>query len=106
MITTKQRLLQLLGLAQRASKIVSGEPQVLTAIRTQSAKLVFVGSDSGQATAKKIRDKCHYYQIDITEALSKQELSMALGRKRTVIAVVDQGFAKKMAQLVNQMQTG
>ncbi|MGZ7246578.1 ribosomal L7Ae/L30e/S12e/Gadd45 family protein, partial [Streptococcus pyogenes] len=42
----KQKVLNLLGLAQRAGRLISGEELVVDAIRKGQAKLVFLAEDA------------------------------------------------------------
>ena len=53
----KQKISNLLGLAQRAGRIISGEELVVKAIQDQKAKLVFLAHDAGPNLTKKIQDK-------------------------------------------------
>ena len=53
----KQKVLNLLGLAQRAGKLVTGEELVTKEIQAQKAKYVFVASDAGKHTLKKLQDR-------------------------------------------------
>ncbi|KMO58564.1 50S ribosomal protein L7, partial [Lacticaseibacillus rhamnosus] len=53
----KQAVLNLLGLARRASRLTTGDQLVLSAIRSGEAKLVFVASDASANTRKKFSDK-------------------------------------------------
>lgn len=96
----RQKVLNLLGLAQRANKLVTGEQLVLKQVRTKKAYLVFIASDGGQSTHKKISDKCHSYGVALSSDFSQLELSTAIGQKRSLIAVTDLGFSKKMRQLL------
>lgn len=95
-----QKLMNLIGLAQRASRLIVGETQVLTVVRSQQAKLVILAADAGAATAKRITDKCAFYQIPLTQALTSTELTTALGRPRKIAAVMDAGFARSMEALM------
>jgi len=99
-MTNDEKLLNLLGLAQRARKLVTGEEQVLTEVKKQKAKLVFLASDLGDATMKKTTDKCKTYKTPFVDKFSYMELSNAIGQSRKVIAVMDAGFAKKMKELL------
>lgn len=96
----KQRLFNLLGLAQKAGKIVSGEELVTKEIQLSKAQLVFIAQDAGKNTLKKIKDKSTYYQIPCCDLFSAAELTNALGKPRKVVAVMDAGFAKKMGELI------
>lgn len=96
----KQKAMNLLGLAQRAGKLETGEQFVLAAIRQEKAKLVLVASDASPGTTKKFIDKSSFYAAPLSRVLSAQELTTAIGAKRSLIAVMDAGFAKKLCQLL------
>lgn len=96
----KQKVLNLLGLAQRASKLTTGEELALKEIRNRKAKVVFIAADASQNTQKKIKDKCSFYQIPCFDTLTAAEIAHALGKPRMVVAVLDAGFAKKMQELL------
>jgi ribosomal protein L7Ae-like RNA K-turn-binding protein len=88
---------QLLGLAMRAGKVVSGEEQVLKAIRFQKAKLVLLSMDASQNTSKRITDKAAYYDIPLIRAGLREQLGQAIGKEqRVVIAVSELGLASKI----------
>ncbi|WP_193750814.1 ribosomal L7Ae/L30e/S12e/Gadd45 family protein, partial [Streptococcus infantis] len=55
----KQKIANLLGLAQRAGKIISGEEMVVKAIQDQKVRLVFLAHDAAPNLTKKIQDKSH-----------------------------------------------
>lgn len=99
-LNNRDKLIQLLGLAQRAGKIISGEEQVLKAIRSNKASLVFLAQDAGPNLSKKITDKSNYYTVEVSTVLTTLELSTALGKPRKVTAVADAGFSKKMRTLM------
>ncbi|MDR1473708.1 MAG: YlxQ-related RNA-binding protein [Lactobacillales bacterium] len=95
----KSKILNFLGLAMRAGKIITGESLVIEAIRTRKAKLVFLASDSGVSTSKKVTDKAKFYGIEIIDLFTSDELSQAIGKARKVLAVSDKGFAKNLMKL-------
>ncbi|MGT2910361.1 YlxQ-related RNA-binding protein [Streptococcus cameli] len=96
----KQKILQLLGLAQRANCLVSGEEFVVEAIRKGQAKLVFLANDAAHNLSKKVSDKSQSYQVDVVTAFSTLELSTAVGKSRKAIALTDAGFTKKMRSIM------
>ena len=96
----KQKVSNLLGLAQRAGKIISGEEMVVKAIQDRKVKLVFLAHDASPNLTKKIHDKSHYYQVEVITVFSTLELSIAVGKSRKVLAVTDAGFTKKMRALM------
>lgn len=99
----KQRVLNLLGLAMRAGKIVVGEDFVVKVIRKQKDVLIFLAKDTGVHTSKKIMDKAKFYGVPVVRLFTFEELSHAIGKSRKVLAVVDSGFSKQMQLLVNKI---
>lgn len=97
----KQKILNLLGLAQRARKVVTGTETVLKQVRAHQAVIVFVASDSAANTRKRFTDKCRSYDVSLTLDFTELELSSAIGQKRSVIAVTDKGFGRKMLELLS-----
>ncbi|MBA2796483.1 ribosomal protein L7Ae/L30e/S12e/Gadd45 family protein [Streptococcus porcinus] len=95
-----ERLANLIGLAQRAGKVVSGEELVVKAIQNQNVQLIFLANDAGPNVTKKITDKSKYYNVEVSTVLNALELSSALGKARKVVAIADAGFSKKMRTLM------
>ena len=94
------KFLQLLGLAMRAGKVVSGEDFVIQEIRSGKAQLVILSMDAKKNTEKKISDKCHSYKVPLLRYGTRQELGNAIGKEaRVVIAVTDRGFARSFMKL-------
>jgi ribosomal protein L7Ae-like RNA K-turn-binding protein len=94
------KVLQLLGLAMRAGKIVSGEELVLDAIRTRKAKLVLISRDASANTKKKISDKCRSYQVELIQEFDRYEIGHAIGKEeRVVLGITDEGFVRKIREL-------
>ncbi len=87
----------LLGLCQKAGKLVSGEFAVENAIKSGSACVVLVSKDASDNTKKKFRDKCEFYGVPIYSFGDKEALGHAIGKEvRTSIAITDNGFAKTL----------
>ena len=95
-----EKLANLLGLAQRAGRVISGEELVIKAIQSRKAKLIFLAHDAGPNLTKKVTDKSNYYDIEVSTVFSTLELGAALGKPRKVLAVTDTGFSKKMRTLM------
>ena len=89
------RFLHLLGLAQKAGKLSSGEEMVLASVKSGKAMLVILAGDASDNTKKLFYDKCSFYGVPVKEYGSKAELGWAIGRaERSSIAVEDKGFAE------------
>ncbi|MGX7023393.1 YlxQ-related RNA-binding protein [Vagococcus hydrophili] len=99
-MTNKDKFLNLLGLATKAGKLVSGDDTTVKAVRKNNVRLVIVATDASEGTIKKMTDKCQYYQTPIIVACTKAEISHAIGKSRTIIGVCDNGFSKKMRELL------
>jgi len=95
------KVLQLLGLAMRAGKVVSGEETVLEQIRTGRAEIVFLALDAAKNIEKKMSDKCSSYQVPLRRYGTRYDLGKAIGKgERVVIAVTDPGFARSLEKLL------
>lgn len=94
--------MSLLGLSNRARKIISGEELVVKEVRSSRAKLVLLSEDASANTTKKISDKCTYYQIPLRTVSDRYILGQAIGKDaRVVVAVTDSGFANKLMSLLD-----
>jgi ribosomal protein L7Ae-like RNA K-turn-binding protein len=97
----EQRLMSLLGLAQKAGKIASGEMAMENAVKTGKARLLLIAADASANTRKGHRDLATYYQVTYHEVLSKEQLGNAIGKPpRAALAVIDAGFSKTISETV------
>lgn len=97
----RQKILNLLGLAQRARKLTLGEEFVLKGL-TKEHSLVFLASDAGENIKNKILKKTDYYSVFLIDSFDSNELSKAIGKEnRRVILVSDKGFTKKFKEYLN-----
>lgn len=91
------RFYSLLGLCQKAGKLVSGSMLCERVIKSGKAHLTIVSSDAAHNTKKKFDDLCNYYNVKIISASSKELLGHAIGKKsRTVVAILDNGFKQML----------
>ena len=94
---SQNRVLSMIGLAQKAGKTASGEFSTEKAVKTGCAALVIVSTESSDNTKKKFRNMCTYYEVPYFEFGSKEELGHATGREmRASLAVQDAGFSEAM----------
>ncbi|MBU0997451.1 MAG: ribosomal L7Ae/L30e/S12e/Gadd45 family protein [Firmicutes bacterium] len=90
----REHLLKNLGLAYRAQAVVSGEEFSLNEIKSGKAKLVFLASDAGKNTTKRVSDKSAFYKVELINTFTTEELSRAIGKtNRKVLAVTRVKFA-------------
>ena len=89
------KILNNLGLCQRASGLISGEEMVLNAICSGQVCYIFLAKDASEASKKKILDKALFYKVEINEVYTSIELSHAIGKiNRMVIGIINKGFLK------------
>lgn len=69
-----------------------------------SSQAGFLAADAGHSTVKQFINKCNYYEIPLICRFNKAELSQAIGQARTVVAVEQAGFAKRMIELSNDAE--
>ena len=96
-----KKLLQFMGLCQRAGKLASGETGVLSAIKDGSAELIIVAENASDNTKKKFGDSARFYNKKIVVFGDKFEMGNAIGKdERAVMAVRDKRFADKIEKMI------
>ena len=96
------RYYSMLGLAQRAGKVVSGSFRVEHEILSGRARLVILSEDMGQAIEKKITDCCRSRNVRFVKTGGREALSHAVGKEdRSCFAVTDDGFAAVLLKLLS-----
>lgn len=93
------KLLNFLGLCRRAGKMKIGCDTVIESAENKEAKLILLAADISENTKKKIISAASGTQYEILK-YSKDELSFALGKTCAVLSVEDEGFAKKLKELI------
>lgn len=89
------KILNNLGLCQRAAGLISGEEMVTEGIQSGKVVYVFLANDAKDNTAKKILDKTKFYGIEVNTNYNTIELSHAIGKEnRKVIGIINKGFLK------------
>ena len=97
----KKKLLNMIGLATRARKVVSGEFSTEKSVKTGKGFLVLVAEDASENTRKKFRDMCDFYEVPVYVFGDKEELGKYCGREfRASLAVQDENFAKAIMKEV------
>ncbi|HZG72239.1 MAG TPA: YlxQ family RNA-binding protein, partial [Chondromyces sp.] len=85
----------------RARKIISGEELTVKEIQKGRAKLVLLSADASKNTLKKVQDKCNYYHVPVHIVENRYVLGQSIGKDaRVVVAVLEDGFAKKLTALL------
>lgn len=95
--------LNLLGLAYRARKIITGTDLVIDGVRRGEVKLVIISNDASDNVYKKVTDKCNTYETDVIVGLDRYDIGSAMGKDmRVVVGITDDGFAKRIKQVMKE----
>ncbi|MHB1420200.1 MAG: L7Ae/L30e/S12e/Gadd45 family ribosomal protein [Bacillota bacterium] len=100
------RVGSLLGLAQKAGKIISGDAAVRRAITKNKVQLVIMAVDIASKTQDIIRDNCSSKSVPIISIGTKDELGQVLGKApRAVVAVLEKRFASQILAAMGDEKT-
>lgn len=100
------KVLQMLGLAARGRKVLSGEFSTEKAVKTGSAELVIAAGDASDNTKKLFRNMCAFYEVPFYEYGTKEELGHCIGRQyRASLAITDTGLAKAVEEKIKSSKT-
>lgn len=100
------RALSMLGIAEKAGKVASGEFQTERAVKTRKAHLVILAEDASENTKKMFCNMCSFYKIEIVFYGSKEILGHCIGKEcRSSLAVTDEGLAKTVREKLAQITT-
>ena len=99
----EQRITNLLSMAQRAGRIVSGAFAVEQAVKKQQAVLVLLAEDAAEESKKNFITLADKFAIPYAYCLDRETLGRCLGKDfRAVAALTDAGFARKLSQLMEE----
>ena len=102
MSDSRKQVLNLIGLATKAGKTVSGEFSTERAVKSGKANMVVVSEEASDNTRKKFVNMCTYYKVPICILGKKDELGQCTGKEmRASLAVLDEGFARAMGKQMN-----
>ncbi|WP_295235105.1 ribosomal L7Ae/L30e/S12e/Gadd45 family protein [Veillonella sp.] len=92
----------LLGMAQRAGKLLSGDFVAEKAIKRGQIPLALLASDCAKNNAEKYNWLAQQHKVPLREVLTKAELGQAIGKEqRAIVLVNDAGFAKAMLKEID-----
>lgn len=100
------KVLQMLGLAARGRKVLSGEFSTEKAVKTGNAGLVITAVDASDNTKKLFRNMCAFYEVPFYEYGTKEELGHCIGKQyRASLTVTDTGLAKAVEEKIKSSET-
>lgn len=102
-----QDWLHWIGLARKAGKLAPGDRQVREAMRDESAKVVIIAEDAGQAVYRKYHLWAQDLGIPVIQQASKRDLGHAMGMgPHAVLAVQDEKIAQAILAKVTDNAGG
>ena len=98
----QDKILQLLGLAQRCGSVGSGEFMTETSVKEGKSYLVLMATDASDRTKKQFKDMCSYYKVPYREYSDKESLGHAIGKEfRASLSVSNEGLAKQIVSKID-----
>ena len=93
-MSPEQKQLNMLGLANRAGQLVTGDEMVEKAIKRSKVNLVICASDVSPATRERYQGFAERYHVPINFTFNREQISQAIGKSRAIIALTSAGMAK------------
>ena len=98
----RQKAINLLGLAQRAGKLITGTETVIAKLNKGKITAVIMTCDVQDNTAEKVDRAARKDNIPMITMFTAIELSKAIGKKRKVLGLTDVGFTKALIKKINE----
>lgn len=96
---SNDKAIQMMSMAAKAGKVVSGEFMVEKAVKEKKAYLVIVSEEASGNTAKKFSNMCFFYNVPMYFFGTKEGLGHGIGKEaRASVAILDQGFADSIVK--------
>lgn len=100
------KLLTLLGFAQKSGKLSSGDETCELNLKKKRVKLIVLANDITDHGNQKWQRLCEQYGVPLRVGVDRDTLSAAIGKgNRTVFAVLDSGFARKIITILSEPGT-
>lgn len=98
----EEKIKALLGFAQKAGKIISGDDMVIAGIKKNQVFFVVLAQDASAYVRKEILHYVEKYQVPYVEGFDKATLGLTIGKSpRAVLGVMDKNFAVGMQKSVS-----
>lgn len=100
---TANKVLTLLGFAQRAGALVSGDMAVKIALEQSSVRLLIVASDAADRTKTGLLSLAGHKGTDVRIFGSKDALGRAIGKSnRSAVAIKDAQLATALLRILQE----
>ncbi len=96
------KVYSMLGIANKAKKLVSGEDAVRNSIRQNKIMLVMISTDASENTKKRFNNSADYYKVPCLLWGEKHLLGKCIGKsERSVIGITDINFCNNITKLID-----
>lgn len=96
----------MLGLCQRAGKLLSGDCAVKDGIKNKKVVLVLLATDASERTKKEYLHIAKANNTNIVQYGTKADLGRSVGKSlRAAVAITDSNFAKEIIQIIERGET-
>ncbi len=101
---SENRIMGLIGLAEKAGKTASGDFSVEQVLKARKAKLVILAQDASENTKHKFTERGEAAGCPVICLGNKEGLGKAIGKaKRACVAILDEGLAKAIRQSAERL---
>ncbi len=98
----EEKIKALLGFAQKARKVISGDDMVIAGMKKKQVFFVVLAMDASEYVGKEVRYYAEKYQIPLIEGFDKGTLGLVIGKSpRAVLGVTDKNFAAGMQKSIS-----
>lgn len=99
---SQDKVLSLIGLAQKAGKVASGEFSTEKSVKSGKSYMVIVAADASDNTKKMFSNMCEYYKVPVYFLYDKENLGHYIGKEfRASLSINDEGFAKSLRKQID-----
>ncbi|ANR69560.1 50S ribosomal protein L7ae [Selenomonas sp. oral taxon 126] len=103
----QQRITNLLSMAARARRILSGAFVVEEALKRKQGTYLLLAADASEETKAKFTRMAAQLNVPTAELLIMQQLGHCLGKEyRAVAVLIDRGFADRLSAYLQDIPTG
>ncbi len=97
------KALQMIGMAQRAGSVCSGEFMTETSVKEAQAFLVIVAKDASENTQKKFRNMCDFYEVPYRVYGDRETLGHCIGKEfRASLSITNEGLSAQIIKIIDQ----
>ncbi|MCH4178600.1 MAG: ribosomal L7Ae/L30e/S12e/Gadd45 family protein [Megasphaera sp.] len=101
-MTEHDKVLNLLGLACRAGKVICGDYPAANYLKKKTVPMLFLASDGGRDNTEKYTRLAERKGMRIVNVYTKSELGHAVGKPQSVVILVaDGGFARAIDKVMS-----